>query len=232
MGLAPTSRWEELATAPQVGDLVRLARRRRWGLSLVLIGWLHLLAFSLCYYLTIVRDYHQPVGYLSVWAGELLGVGLIFRLCGGRRPADEPPQAAERFVVRVWGSYFILAFNLCTMNALRGHRMFEFFPAMASLASFAFLAMTFAVSRRFFPAVLVMFASGLLMAAYLLHACLVFALAWWLVLNGIGLRLMWVESASEGQGADGPEEEDVGRHGRGLRPASGPAAAVPSPDLA
>jgi hypothetical protein len=50
--------------------------------------------------------------------------------------------------------------------------------------------MTFAVSRRFFAAVLVMFAAGLLMAASLLHAYLVFALAWWLVFNGIGLRLL------------------------------------------
>jgi hypothetical protein len=50
--------------------------------------------------------------------------------------------------------------------------------------------MTFAVSRRFFAAVLVMFASGLLMAAYLPHAYLTFAVAWWLVLNGIGFRLL------------------------------------------
>jgi hypothetical protein len=76
------------------------------------------------------------------------------------------------------------------MNTLRGHHLFELFPAMASLASFAFLAMTFAVSRRFFPAVVVMFAAGLLMSAYLLHAYLVFALAWWLVLNGIGWVLL------------------------------------------
>src|SRR5207249_12034006 len=91
--------------------------------------------------------------------------------------------------VRVWIAYFVLAFNLCSMNTLRGHKLFELFPAMASLASFAFLVMTFAVSRKFFAAVLVMFASGLLMSAYLLHAYLIFALAWWLVLNGIGLRL-------------------------------------------
>jgi hypothetical protein len=75
------------------------------------------------------------------------------------------------------------------MNGLRGHKMFEFFPAMASLPSFGFLVMTFAMSRHFFAAVLVMFTAGLLMATSLLHAYLVFALAWWLVLEGIGLRL-------------------------------------------
>ena len=68
--------------------------------------------------------------------------------------------------------------------------MFELFPAMASLASFAFLMMTFAVHRRFFAAVLVMFPAGLLMAAFLLHAYLIFGLAWWLVLNGVGLTLL------------------------------------------
>jgi hypothetical protein len=93
--------WQELATPPQLEQLARLARQRRWGLSLVLVGWLHLLAFGLCYYLTIARDYHEPAGYLAVWVGELLGVGLVFRLCGGRRPADLPPRPLERSVVRV-----------------------------------------------------------------------------------------------------------------------------------
>ncbi len=112
-------------------------------------------------------------------------MGLIFRLCGGPRSAEPSPPLA-RFLFRVWISYFALAFNLCSMNTLRGHRMFELFPAMASLASFGFLIMTFAVNRRFFAAVLVMFAAGLLMSAFLLHAYLIFGLAWWLVLNGIG----------------------------------------------
>jgi hypothetical protein len=76
------------------------------------------------------------------------------------------------------------------MNTLRGHHLFEFFPAIASLASFAFLVMTAVVSWRFIGAVLVMFTAGLLMAAHLLHAYLIFALAWWLVLNCIGLDLL------------------------------------------
>jgi hypothetical protein len=197
---ATTSIWQELATPPQVEAFLRLARQRRWGLSLALVGWLHLLAFGVCYYLTIVRDYHEPAGYLAVWVGELLGVGLIFRLCGGPRPAEQARQPLERLVVRVWVSYLLLVFNLGTLNTLRGHRMFEFFPATATLASFAFLVMTFVLSRRFFAAVLVLFGSGLLMAAYLLHAYLVFALAWWLVLNGIGLRLLRTRPVPARQG--------------------------------
>jgi hypothetical protein len=189
MNKAPTTVLEELSTPLQLEQLGRLALQRHWGLSLLLVGWLHLLAFSLCYYLTVARDYHEAAGYLAVWVGELLGVGLIFRLCGGPPPAEAPPPLA-RFVVRVWVAYFVLAFNLGTMHTLRGHQMFELFPAMASLASFAFLVMTFSISRRFFWAVLVMFVSGLLMAAHLLHAFLIFALAWWLVLNGIGLGLL------------------------------------------
>src|SRR5205814_996645 len=65
-----------------------------------------------------------------------------------------------------------------------------FFPATASLASFSFIMMSMVVSWRFFAAVLVMFASGLVMAAYLLHAFLIFALAWSLVLNSIGVTLL------------------------------------------
>ena len=181
--------WQELATPGQREQLARVARRRNWGLSLLLIGWWHLLAFALCYYLTIAAEYHGSAGYLAVWLTELLGVAVIFRACGGpTRPDDSVPLS--RFLTRVWVAYFLLAFNLGTMNTLRGHHLFELFPAMASLGSFAFLTLTFVIDRRFFAAVLVLFASGLLMAGYHPHAYLVFALAWWAVLNGIGLTLL------------------------------------------
>jgi hypothetical protein len=181
--------WQELASPAQREQFAQQARERNWGLALVLVGWLHLLAFSFCYFMTVGWDYHGAAGYLAVWGSELCGMGLIFRLCGGRQVEPSPPLT--RFVMRVWIAYFVLAFNLCSMNALRGHKMFELFPAMATLASFAFLVMTFTIDRRFFAAVLVTFASGLLMAAFLLHAFLVFALAWWLILNGIGVTLLW-----------------------------------------
>jgi hypothetical protein len=185
-----TSMWDlELSTSAQRKELAERARQRRWGLSLLLVGWLHLAAFGLCWFLTIWQDYHHAAGYLAIWIAEILTLGLIFRLCGGPRSTDQTP-ALQRFVVRVWVSYFLLAFNLGTMNTLRGHAMFELFPAMASLASFAFLMMTFAVHRNFFAAVLVMFSTGLLMAANLVHAYLIFALGWWLILEGVGLQLL------------------------------------------
>jgi hypothetical protein len=113
----------------------------------------------------------------------------------------------------VWVAYFVLAFNLGSLNTLRGHTMFEFFPAIAPLASFAFLAMTFTVSRRFFGAVLVMFATGLLMAAFLLHAYLIFALAWWVVLNGVGLALC--RGRRNGREAEyGANQLEIGQRGR------------------
>jgi hypothetical protein len=212
MAQVQTSLWAELATPAQVEQLGRLALRRRWGLALVLTGWLHLLAFSLCYYMTVGLEYHQAAGYLAVWVSELLGMGLIFRLSGGPRSPQEPSLPLERFLVRVWVSYFLLAFNLGSMNSLRGHYLFELFPAMASLASFAFLVMTFAISRRFFAAVLVMFAAGLLMAAFLLHAYLIFAVAWWLVLGGIGLRLSVAGVETESR------PSPVGRHATAISP--------------
>ena len=180
----------ELPTGDQHLQLKQLAARRNWGWALLLIRWLHLLAFSFCHFLTIVRDYHDATGYLMIWIGELLGMWLIFRVCGGPRLAEPPPMPLELFIRRVWIAYFLLAFNLGSMNTLRGNAMFEFFPAMASFASFAFIMMSIVVSWRFFSAVLVMFASGLLMAANLMHAYLIFALAWWLVLNGIGMNLL------------------------------------------
>jgi hypothetical protein len=180
--------WQELASAEQRTALEHYASQSHWGLALALIGWLHLAAFALCYYLTVRCDYHDSPGYLAIWAAELCGAGWILHRCGKNRGAMELPPLG-RFVVRVWLSYFLLAFNLGTLNTLRGHAMFEFFPAMATLASFAFLVMTFSVHRRFFMAVVVMFCSGLLMASQFVHAYLIFALAWWLVLNGIGITL-------------------------------------------
>jgi threonine/homoserine/homoserine lactone efflux protein len=49
--------------------------------------------------------------------------------------------------------------------------------------------MTLVLSWRFFGAVVVMYVSGLFMAAFLLHSYLIFAVVWWLVLNWIGLTL-------------------------------------------
>lgn len=186
----------ELATAEQKTQLLELARQRRWGLALLLLGWLHLAVFLGCHYLTIVQHCRAAPPYLALWLGELCGMGLLFRLCGGPRSAQPPPRPLELFVRRVWLTYFVLAFNLASLNTLRGHIMFEFFPAMATLASFAFLMMTVVLDGRFFAAVLSMFASGLLMAAFFLHCYLIFAVTWWLVLEGIGLTLLWTQQRS------------------------------------
>ncbi len=169
--------------------LMDLAKERRWGLALVLIGWLHLVAFLSCYYLTIVCDYHEAPGYLTIWISELFGMWLIFRICAKWCPLPKPSNPLELYIRRVWIAYFLLAFNLGTMNTLRGHRMFELFPATASLASFAFIMLSIVINWRFIFAMLVMFASGLLMAAHLWHAFLIFAVAWWVVLNWIGGEL-------------------------------------------
>src|SRR5262245_52004975 len=108
----PTNLWQELSTPAQVAQLARHARQRGWPLALVLVGWLHLVAFSLCYYLTIVRDFHEGNAYLAIWIGELCGVALILRLCGG--PMADEPSPLARFVVRTWIAYFVLAFNLAS----------------------------------------------------------------------------------------------------------------------
>ena len=178
----------DLSRADQHRQLELLSARRNWGWALLLVGWLHLVTFCFCHYLTTI-GYHQSPGYLAMWVGELLGMVVIFRVCGGTRIAD-PVLPLELFIRRVWLAYFLLAFNLGSMNTLRGHALFEFFPATASLASFAFIMMSLVVSWRFLIAAVVMFVSGLLMAANLLNEYLVFAFAWWLVLNGIGMSLI------------------------------------------
>jgi hypothetical protein len=179
----------ELPAPKQLHQLQLCAIERRWGLSLILVGWLHLVAFAMCYYLTIGLQYHGATWYLVIWVSELLMIWGIFRCCGGARPPSLAVGPLERLIRRIWTAYFILAFNLGSLNTLRGHEMFEFFPAMASLASFAFLMMAVLIDWRFSGAVVVLFASGLLMASNLWHAYLIFAIAWWLVLNVVGMRL-------------------------------------------
>ena len=182
----------DLPNEEQRDQLAKLARERNWGLSLLLVGWLHLVAFLSCHYLTIEVGYHEALGYALIWGGELIAMWLIFQICGGPRSAATPLQPLELLVRRIWTAYFLLVFNLGSLNTLRGHHLFEFFPAVTSLASFAFLMMALLVNWRFAGGMLVMFVSGLLMAANLMYSHLIFALAWCLVLNGIGWTL-WLE---------------------------------------
>lgn len=202
-----SSFFQELASDADRRELLRLANRFHWGPALMLAGWLHLLAFTLCWFLTVGLDYHAAGGYLAVWAVELAGVLLIFRLCGGPWGHETLPPLGW-FVLRVWIAYLVLGLNLGTMNSLRGHAMFELFPAMASLASFAFLALAVALSRRFLAAVVVMFVCGLLMAAFHRHAYLTFGVGWWAVLNVTGWSLL---PSQEGARIDRREEVAAGQ---------------------
>lgn len=185
-----------LTTQGQREAFLAIAERRRWDLAFLVLAWVHLGAFAACWVLTVFRNYHDSAGYLGIWVGELLAMAVVFRVCGGKRPPELVPGALERFVRRVWIAYFLLAFNLGSLNTLRGHALFEFFPAMASLGSFAFIVLTLVLHRDFFVAVVILFCSGLLMAAQLTHAYLIFALAWWLVLTGIGWRLRTLTRSS------------------------------------
>lgn len=184
-----------LTTSDQRMAFLVTAGRRRWDVAFLVQAWVHLGAFAACWFLT-VRNYHDSAGYLGIWVGELLAMAVVFRVCGGKRPPELVPGALERFVRRVWIAYFLLAFNLGSLNTLRGHALFEFFPAMASLGSFAFIVLMLVLHRDFFVAVVILFCSGLLMAAQLTHAYLIFALAWWLVLTGIGWRLRTLTRSS------------------------------------
>jgi hypothetical protein len=181
----------KLIPPSQIAEFADVARQRRWAVTFLLLGWWHLAAFAACWYLTNVVQYNGSPGYLAIWLTELAGMGFCFRLVGGRRSLPVGPLEAT--VQRIWIAYFVLAFNLGSLNTLRGHAMFEFFPAIATLASFAFILMTVLLDGRFFLAVLVMFASGLLMAASFLNAFGIFAVAWWIVLEGLGGALLWSE---------------------------------------
>ena len=169
-----------------VVDLGRVAARDRWGRALLILGWIHLGFFGLCQWLyepTVQRDYR----IVGLWVLEVATVVGFLRLALGQGWWRASPLAGV--VVRVWATFFILAFNVATINNLTGWDLDWFKLAWATLSTFGFATMAWLVRPRFLiPAVQMSF-TGLLMARNPAWMYLIYGVSWWAALQGIGLDL-------------------------------------------
>jgi hypothetical protein len=78
-----------------------------------------------------------------------------------------------------------LCLNVVMLNVLSGQPLFAFLPVLAVLSSFGFTVLTTVISRRFMIAGLMMFGTGLLMAAFPAYRFLIFGSGWLLILQSL-----------------------------------------------
>lgn len=172
--------------AGPVADLDFVASRDRWGLALMAVGWVHLAVFLVCHLLHVSGD-RREIHYVLAWGLELLGVILVLRAIAGRGWYRSTPLAG--LIARVWITFLILSFNLASLNNLTGMDQLWFKPPLSTLSSFGFMTMAYLLGWRFFIPAVQMYFTGLLMALHPDHCYLIYALSWWVALQGIGLIL-------------------------------------------
>src|SRR5262249_24493097 len=146
--------------AALVADLGRVAARDRWGLALMAIGWAHL-AFFLVNQAVYTPDDSRAGLSLALWVAEVVAVLGIMRGMAGRGGCGAWPLAGV--VVRVWGTFLILSFNVASLNSLTGWALDWFKPVWASLSTFGFATMAWLFGPRFLIVAVQMYVTGLLM---------------------------------------------------------------------
>jgi hypothetical protein len=166
-----------------VADLDRVAARRRWGLALSAVGWIHLAVFLTCEWMYVHGD-RRAIAYVALWGLELAAVVWTLRKIAGRGWTKSTPMAG--LVSRVWATFLILSFNLASLNTLTGLDHEWFRPALCTLSTFGFATMAYLINLRFFIPAVQMYCTGLLMVRYPLHSYLIYGLSWWLALQLIG----------------------------------------------
>ena len=172
--------------APWVDDLDRVSARDRWGRALMAVGWVHLISFVGCQAMHSAGD-RRGWHYVAAWGLEFGCVLLVLRQLAGRGWHRATPLGG--LVVRVWGTFLILSFNLASLNSLSGLEHEWFKPALATLSAFGFMIMAYLISVRFFLLAVQMYFTGLLMVTHLDLCYLIYGLSWWLALQAIGLEL-------------------------------------------
>lgn len=159
------------------------AKRGRWGIAFVAIGWVHLATFLACQAIADPNVKSNP-GHAGLWlADALASIGLLRAIAGRGWYRD---SAAAVLVVRIWGTFLILAFSLATLNGLAGWSHDWFKPPWATLSSFGFATMAWLFDLRFLIFAVQMYLTGLLMVLFPGWNYLIFGVSWSLALQVIG----------------------------------------------
>ncbi len=171
--------------AADVAELRRVAIRDRWGLGLMAIGWVHFATFLTCHILYRSGDLRPPK-YLLLWAIEgVVVIVLIRRMVTSNGRHLPPPMVG--LLARVWITFLLMAFSVVSMNNLTQMPPEWFKPVWGTLSTFGFAMMAWLVSLWFLVPAILMSLTGILMANFTSDAYLIYAVSWWLVLQGVAL---------------------------------------------
>jgi hypothetical protein len=169
-----------------VAEFAQAAIRDRWGVALMMAGWIHLAFFLLNQTFYSLGGYPDGL-FAFLFMVELSTVVGALRWLLGPGWFRSTPMAG--IVVRVWATFFILTFNAASMNSLTGWDVDWFKLAWASLSSFGFATMAWLLNLRFLVFAFQMYFTSLLMVRFPGLAYLVYGVSWWLALQIIGYEL-------------------------------------------
>ncbi len=169
-----------------VAELDRTSTRDRWGLALIAVGWIHLALFLACQAVYDPNVESDP-RHLGLWLVELTVSLAAIRLISGRGWYRASPAAG--LIVRIWGTFLILTFNVATYNSLTGWELDWFKPVWTTLSTFGFATMAWLIDLRFLIVAVQMYFTGLLMVRFPEWNYLIYGLSWWAALQALGLTL-------------------------------------------
>lgn len=179
---SPLTRWK----SELVADLERVALRDRWGLALMILGWIHLAVFLTCQFLYSIGDRHNS-HFVGLWALEFFANLWVIRRVAG--PGWYGASPLGGVLVRIWATFLILSFNLATLNRLTGFSIQWYKPVWATLSTFGFAATAYLVNVWYFVPAVQMYFTGLSMVFFPRWQYLIYGVSWWASLQGIGLIL-------------------------------------------
>lgn len=169
-----------------IADLGRIVARDHWGRALMIVGWIHLGWFTLYQALYTAGGYPDAL-FAFLWLVELISVLALLRALLGRGWFRCTPMAAT--VVRVWATFFILAFNVAMLNNMTGWQVDWFKLVWTTLSSFGFATMAWLLHLSFLVFAFQMYFTGLLMVRFPAWSYLIFGASWCVALQVIGLVL-------------------------------------------
>jgi hypothetical protein len=167
-------------------DLDRSMAAGPWPTALVGVAWVHLLCFAGCqaiYDPTVIRDLRHPLH----WTIELVSVLALLRNVLGRGWMSSSP--AISLVVKLWGSFLILSFNVVSLNAVTGFEQSWYKPVWGTLSTFLFASLAWLFSPLFLINAVQMWLTGLLMVKLPGWCFLIYGGSWWLALLAIARHL-------------------------------------------
>jgi hypothetical protein len=169
-----------------LAELDLTAARDRWGLALMIVGWVHLAGFLACQWL-YREDVRSDMRHPGLWFLEFVAILLVFRVASGPGWWRASPSAAV--MVRLWGTFLILTFNVATYNTLTGWAVDWFKPVWATLSTFGFAALAWLIDLRFLVLAVQMYFTGLIMVRFPHQNYAIYGVSWWAALHAIGITL-------------------------------------------